>query len=83
MKRVLHVEGLHEYAKKILNEGMKERLKVDIQQLYLLHVNEKYKNCFLSSLRRVLTYGLILIALAFIALFFSILTEHLGILGRP
>lgn len=32
----------------------------DLQQLYLLHVNERYKNLFLTQLRNVLIYGILL-----------------------
>lgn len=75
-KRLLHLEGLKKYAQKIMNENKIDRLKVDIQQLYLLHVNEKYKNCFLTSLRRVLTWGLLLTAIALIILFVTIAVEQ-------
>lgn len=71
-KRLLHVEGLQKYAQKIVTENKYDRLKVDIQQLYLLHVNEKYKNCFLTSLRRVLTWGLLLTTISVIILFLTI-----------
>ena len=75
-KRLLHLEGLQKYAQKIMNENKIERLKVDMQQLYLLHVNEKYKNCFLTSLRRALTWGLLLTAIALIILFVTIAVEQ-------
>jgi hypothetical protein len=32
----------------------------DLQQIYLLHVNERYKNLFLSQIRSVLSLGIIL-----------------------
>jgi hypothetical protein len=76
-KRSLHVDGLYEYAKSVINEDKTERLKVDIQQLYLLHVNEKYKNCFLTSLRKVLTIGLILTSIALFVLFVRITSEQI------
>jgi hypothetical protein len=31
----------------------------DLEQVYLLHVNERYKNLFLSQSRSVINYGLI------------------------
>jgi len=65
-KRLLHVEGLKEYAERLIEENPIERLRIDVQQLYLLHINEKYKNYFLTTLRRVLTTGL---AIALIVLF--------------
>jgi hypothetical protein len=59
-KKLLHMRGLNDYAEKILVEDKVERLKVDLQQLYLLHVNEKYKNRYLSNLRNILILGLII-----------------------
>ena len=81
-KRLLHAEGLQKYAQKIVTEDKFERLKVDIQQLYLLHVNEKYKNCFLTSLRRVLTWGLLLTTISVIILFFTIAIKQTKPAGR-
>lgn len=37
----------------------------NLQQVYLLHVNEKYKNMFLSQVRSVLLRGVVLSVLAF------------------
>jgi len=74
-KRILHVDGLTKYAEKILNENQNERLKIDIQQLYLLHVNEKYKNEFLSTLRRILFLGLLLISISILFLFTVIILD--------
>ena len=68
-KRLLHIEGLKEYAAKIVAETNLDRLKIDIQQLYLLHVNEKYKNKFLTSIRSVLSIGVSLALAALIGLF--------------
>ena len=68
-KRLLHIEGLKKYAEKFLHENNVERLKIDIQQLYLLHVNEKYKNAFLSTLRRILFWGILLISISVMSLF--------------
>jgi hypothetical protein len=76
-KRLLHVEGLKEYARKIVNQDKVERLKVDIQQLYLLHVNEKYKNHFLTSLRRILTWGLLITSIVLISLLIAIAAEQI------
>ena len=39
----------------------RESLWQDIQQLYVLHINEKYKNAYLSRLRSILTGGLVAI----------------------
>jgi len=72
-KRLLHIKGLKEYAAKIIAETPLERLKVDIQQLYLLHVNEKYKNKFLTTIRRVLSIGVSL-SLAFLICLFIIIS---------
>ena len=71
-KRRLHIQGLNKYAKKILDEKSVDRLKVDLQQLYLLHVNEKYKNYYLSNLRNILIYGLLVTSSCFIILVGSI-----------
>jgi hypothetical protein len=68
-KRLLHIKGLKKYAEKFLHENNVERLKIDIQQLYLLHVNEKYKNAFLSTLRRILFWGILLISISVMSLF--------------
>lgn len=68
-KRLLHIDGLKNYAEKLLHENNTERLKIDIQQLYLLHVNEKYKNAFLSTLRRILFWGILLISISVMSLF--------------
>lgn len=68
-KRYSHINGLKNYAEKIVKETPSVRLKIDIQQLYLLHVNEKYKNSFLTSLRKVLTIGLIATLLVMISFF--------------
>jgi hypothetical protein len=46
--------------KKNLGEltDFKKSLDQDMQQLYTLHINEKYKNAFLTHLRKTLNYGL-------------------------
>lgn len=36
-------------------------LDQDLQQLYVLHVNEKYKNIFLTHLRTLLNWGILII----------------------
>jgi hypothetical protein len=41
----------------------------DLQQVYVLHVNEFYKNKFLTQIRRVMTAGLIATAIATIGVF--------------
>jgi hypothetical protein len=38
-----------------------ESLNQDAEQLYVLHVNEKYKNMHLTDLRRVTTFGLFIV----------------------
>ena len=59
-KRLLHMQGLNDYAQKLLTENKSERLKVDLQQLYLLHLNEKYKTRYLSNLRSILIRGIVI-----------------------
>jgi hypothetical protein len=76
-KRLLHVDGLSKYAKNIINETTHERLKVDIQQLYLLHVNEKYKNYFLTTLRKVLNVGLAIVLISLLVLLLNISVEKI------
>lgn len=76
-KRLLHIYGLKSYAEKLLHENQHERLKIDIQQLYLLHVNEKYKNVFLSNLRRILLLGLLLISISLMFLFTIIVFDKI------
>lgn len=47
-----------------------ESLHQDIQQIYILHLNEKYKNYFLSNLRRLLVVGIsITLLMSIISLF--------------
>jgi hypothetical protein len=43
---------------KLMDES--EHTKQDFQQIFVLHVNECYKNVFLTNIRRVINYGLIL-----------------------
>jgi hypothetical protein len=76
-KRLLHVKGLKKYAENIVTETPVERLKIDIQQLYLLHVNEKYKNKFLTNLRWILSIGVSLALFAFIGLFVAISVDKI------
>jgi hypothetical protein len=45
---------------------LKKDVLQNLQQVYLLHVNEKYKNRFLSQLRTVLLRGVIASILAFV-----------------
>jgi hypothetical protein len=77
-KRKMHIAGLINYASKLLGENDVERLKVDIQQLYLLHVNEKYKNCFLSTLRLCLICGLIITTLVLIGFLAILIIDKIG-----
>ncbi len=77
-KRLLHMENLRRYADRLLKEDKKERLKIDTQQLFLLHVNEKYKNCFLSSLRTILKRGLIITSMLFLALSITLIVNKIS-----
>jgi hypothetical protein len=76
-KRLLHIKGLKKYADKIMQEDKAERLKVDIQQLYLLHVNEKYKNAFLSTLRKIIFRGLLITAVFFGIFFIAVTADKI------
>lgn len=77
-KRMLHVDGLSKYAQKIIEETPTERLKIDIQQLFLLHVNEKYKNYFLTTLRKCLNSGLTIVLVALIIFLVNISVERIA-----
>lgn len=55
----------------------RESLWQDIQQLYVLHVNEKYKNAYLSELRSILNGGLV------ITLLFAVMAGVLQLLMAP
>jgi len=59
----LHLENMLSYAEKTVKMTPKEELKQDLEQLFLVIVNEKYKNAQLSHLRTVVTWGLILTVL--------------------
>ncbi|MCJ7547957.1 MAG: hypothetical protein MUP30_14265 [Deltaproteobacteria bacterium] len=76
-KRLLHINGLNKYAQKVIDETPRERLKIDIQQLYLLHVNEKYKNYFLTTLRKVLNVGLTVVLISLIILLLNVSIEKI------
>ena len=54
----LHLEGMLSYAEKTVKMRPKEELEQDLEQLFLVIVNEKYKNVQLSHLRTVLSWGL-------------------------
>jgi len=56
----LHLEDLISYAQKTVNMNPKEELEQDLEQLFLVIVNEKYKNAQLSHLRTVVSCGLML-----------------------
>ncbi len=58
-QRKLHLQDLFSYAKKTIDMSPKEELEQDLEQLFLVIVNEKYKNSQLSHLRSVLFRGLI------------------------
>ena len=67
-KRLQHIEDLKKYSIKLMKEDDRERVRVDLQQLFLLHVNEKYKNCFLSSITGIIKKGITITAVLFVAL---------------
>jgi len=54
----LHLENMLSYAEKMVKMTPKEELKQDLEQLFLVIVNEKYKNAQLSHLRTVVWGGL-------------------------
>jgi len=56
----LHLEDLLSYAQKTVKMSPKEELEQDLEQLFLVIVNEKYKNAQLSHLRTVVSWGLML-----------------------
>jgi len=47
------------YADKTVKMNPKDELEQDLEQLFLVIVNEKYKNAQLSHLRTVLSWGLV------------------------
>ena len=56
----VHLEDLLSYAQKTVKMSPKEELEQDLEQLFLVIVNEKYKNAQLSHLRTVVSWGLML-----------------------
>ena len=54
-----HLKDMLTYAEKTLGSSPREELEQDLEQLFLVIVNEKYKNAQLSHLRTVLSWGLI------------------------
>lgn len=45
--------------KNVALSARKTNVAQDLEQIYLLHVNERYKNLFLTQLRTLLSYGLV------------------------
>ena len=72
-----------DFAKRQLNlSSVREDALQNIKQVYLLHVNERYKNLFLTEVRRVLIWGLIsAVIIAAIAFGLSFVGETSG--GSP
>ena len=62
----LHLTNMVEYAKNTLKLTAKDELEQDLEQLFLMIVNEKYKNAQLSHLRTVIFIGLLLTVLILI-----------------
>jgi len=56
--QVLHLRDMLTYSKKTLEISPKEELEQDLEQLFLVIVNEKYKNLQLTHLRKVISWGL-------------------------
>jgi hypothetical protein len=56
------------YAERTLESSPKEDLEQDLEQLFLVIVNEKYKNAQLTHLRTVIACGLGLTILVMIAI---------------
>ena len=63
----IHLKDMLTYAEKTLGSSPKEELEQDLEQLFLVIVNEKYKNAQLTHLRIVISWGLGLTLLAMIA----------------
>jgi len=64
----MHLEDMLTYAKRTLESSPKEELEQDLEQLFLVIVNEKYKNAQLTHLRMVISWGLGLTILAMVAI---------------
>lgn len=64
----IHLKDMLAYAERTLKSNPKEELEQDLEQLFLVIVNEKYKNAQLTHLRMVISWGLGLTILAMIAI---------------
>jgi hypothetical protein len=64
----IHLKDMLTYAERTLESSPKEELDQDLEQLFLVIVNEKYKNTQLTHLRMVIACGLGLTILAMIAI---------------
>lgn len=64
----IHLQDMLTYAERTLESSPKEQLEQDLEQLFLVIVNEKYKNAQLTHLRMVIACGLGLTILAMIAI---------------
>jgi len=60
----LHLKDMLKYANSTLQSSAKDELEQDLEQLFLMIANEKYKNSHLTVLRRVISIGLPLATLA-------------------
>ena len=56
--RVIHMRDMLAYARATLTSTSRDRLEQDLEQLFLLIANEKYKNAQLTHLRTALSIGL-------------------------
>jgi len=51
----------------------------DVQQLFLLHVNERYKNLFLTQIRGIVYWGVIIVGVLFVAVLLAlVILSRLG-----
>ena len=64
----IHLKNMLNYAERTLASSPKEDLEQDLEQLFLVIVNEKYKNAQLTHLRMVIACGLGLTILVMIAI---------------
>ncbi|MBC8274853.1 MAG: hypothetical protein H8E40_07790 [Chloroflexi bacterium] len=64
----MHLQDMLTYAERTLGSSSKEELEQDLEQLFLVIVDEKYKNVQLTHLRMVISCGLGLTILVMIAI---------------
>ena len=64
----IHLKDMLTYAERTLESIPKEELEQDLEQLFLVIVNEKYKNAQLTHLRMVISWGLGLTIMAMLAI---------------